>query len=171
MKDQPYGVVDRPRGFDENDTYNLTISVDRPTFVNFLNQNRTFFVNSQWFLRYIDDYRQGGYVAHGPFSVLGTFTVVTGYHQDRLLPSFTWVHDVRSSSGGVIGQFTYRFTTEFSATVGLANFYGDPEPIPVALRQPLPSNLGGEYRAHNRYGGLTPIAERDEIYMLIRYTF
>jgi hypothetical protein len=128
-------------------------------------------MNSQWFVRYIDDYRQGGYVAHGPVSVLGTFTVVTGYHQDRLLPSFTWVHDIRSSSGGAIGQFTYRFSTEFSATVGIAGFYGHPEPLPVAVRQPIPTNLGGEYRAHNRYNGLIPLAERDEIYLLLRYTF
>ena len=28
------------------DTFNLTISVDRPTFVNFLNANQTFFFNS-----------------------------------------------------------------------------------------------------------------------------
>ena len=171
MKDQPYAVVDKLRGFDENDTYNLTISVDRPTFINFLNPNRTFFVNSQWFFRWIDDYRDGGYVAHGPLSVLGTFTVATGYHQDRLLPSLTWVHDVRSTSGGVIGQVTYRFTTSLSATVGVAAFYGEPEPIPVAIRQPVPTNLGGQYRAHTRYNGLTPIAERDEFYLLVRYTF
>jgi hypothetical protein len=169
--DQPYSVVDNLRGFDENDTFNLTVSVDRPTFINFLNPGRTFFMNSQWFLRYIDDYRQGGYVATGPVSVLGTFTVVTGYHQDRLLPSLTWVHDVRSTSGGVIGQLTYRFTTEFAATIGIAGFYGSPEPLPVALRQPLPQNLGGEYRAFSRYNGLSPLAERDEVYMLLRYTF
>jgi hypothetical protein len=171
IKDQPYGVNDRPRGFDENDTFNLTISIDRPTFVNFLNPNRTFFMNSQWFLRYIDDYRQGGYAAHGPLSALGTFTVATGYHQDRLLPSVTWVHDIRSSSGGVIFQTTYRFSTEFSATVGMANFYGDPEPIPVPLRQPLAGNLGGNYESRTRYNGLIPIAERDEVYLLLRYTF
>src|SRR5690606_7032179 len=50
FRDQPYGVVDKPRGWDENDTYNLTVSVDRPTFINFLNPGRTFFMNSQWFL-------------------------------------------------------------------------------------------------------------------------
>ena len=37
----------------EGDAYNLTISVDRPTFVNFLNANRTFFMNAQLFLGYL----------------------------------------------------------------------------------------------------------------------
>jgi len=171
MHDQPWAVVDRPHGFDKNDTWNLTVSVDRPTFINFLNPNRTFFVNSQWFVRYIDDYRDGGYAAHGPFSALGTLAVVTGYHQDRLLPALTWVHDIRSTSGGVIGQVTFRFTTELSATVGMAAFYGEPEPLPVSVRQPVASNLGGNFKANIRYDGLVPLAERDEIYMLIRYTF
>jgi hypothetical protein len=36
-------------GLTKVDEYNLTISVDRPTFINFLNANRTFFINSQLF--------------------------------------------------------------------------------------------------------------------------
>src|SRR5690606_5196159 len=169
--DQPFAVVDRRHGVSRHDTFNLTVSVDRPTFINFLNPNRTFFVNSQWFFRWIDDYRQGGFVAHGPLSVLGTLTVATGYHQDRLLPALTWVHDVRSTSGGLIGQVTYRFSPSFSATIGTAAFYGKPEPLPMALRQPLLTNASKPYEANVRYNGLIPIAERDEVFLLLRYTF
>jgi hypothetical protein len=169
--DQPYGVVDEPRGFSRNDTYNLTISADRPTFINFLNPGRTFFMNSQWFIRWIDGYRDDGHVTNGPISVLGTFTILTGYFQDRLLPSLTAVHDFSSTSGGVIAQLSYRFSNQFSATIGMAAFYGQPEPLPVALRQPLPSNLGGNFKAETRYNGLSPISERDEIYLLLRRTF
>ena len=171
IADQPYGRVDEERGFSRNDTYNLTISMDRPTFINFLNPGRTFFMNSQWFVRWIDDYQDKGHVATGPISVLGTFTILTGYFQDRLLPSLTWVHDIRSTSGGVIAQMSYRFSNQFSATIGLAGFYGQPEPIPVALRQPLPTNLGGNFRSETRYNGLSPISERDEIFLLLRRTF
>ena len=171
IADQPYAVVDRPRGFSRNDTYNLTISVDRPTFISFLNPGRTFFMNSQWFVRWIDDYRDQGHVANGPISVLGTFTILTGYFQDRLLPSLTAVHDIRSTSGGVIAQMSYRFTNQFSATIGMAAFYGQPEPMPVALRQALPTNLGGNFRAETRYNGLSPISERDELFLLLRRTF
>jgi hypothetical protein len=169
--DQPYAVLDQPHGFSLNDTFNLTVSIDRPTFVNFLNANRTFFINTQWFVRYIAGYRQGEYVTHGPWSLLGTLSIVTGYYQDRLLPAFTWVHDVRSTSGGVIGQVSFRFTENFSGTVGIANFYGSPGTIPLALRQPLLVNAAGNYDTKNRYDGLTPIAERDEVFILLRYTF
>jgi hypothetical protein len=170
--DQPYAVTEEVRGFARNDTINLTFSVDRPTFINFLNPGRTFFMNSQWFVRWIDDYHGGrGYVAKGPFSALGTFTVLTGYYQDRLLPALTWVHDLRSLSGALIGQLTYRFTNEFSATLGFAGFYGKPEPLSVPLSQPLPQNVGGNYKSNSRYNGLSPIAERDEVFALVRYTF
>ena len=76
-------------------TYNLTISGDRPTFINFLNQNRTFFFNTQWFFRYRD--YQG---ATDRWDLLGTFTILAGYFQDRLLPSLVFVHDFASTSGG-----------------------------------------------------------------------
>ena len=63
---------------------NLTVSVDRPTFINFLNPNRTFFFNTQWFFQYLHGLRHG---LHGPtvrFNVLFTFAIFTGYFQDRL---------------------------------------------------------------------------------------
>ncbi|RIL00798.1 MAG: hypothetical protein DCC71_18640 [Proteobacteria bacterium] len=78
---QPYGIQSEPRGWGRRDTYNLTLSVDRPTFINFLNSSRTFFFNSQVFLRWIDDYvKDDAMSVHGPWSVLGTFTILTGYY-------------------------------------------------------------------------------------------
>ena len=67
-------------GITETDSYRLTISVDRPTFINFLNANRTFFFNTQWFFEYDDGY-QRGYLNDGPWDIFG---VVRGQH--RLLP-------------------------------------------------------------------------------------
>ena len=43
--------------------YRLTISVDRPTFVNFLNANRTFFINTQWFFQYTDQFKASYWAA------------------------------------------------------------------------------------------------------------
>ncbi|MHC4504927.1 MAG: DUF1302 family protein, partial [Planctomycetota bacterium] len=62
--------------------YNLTVSVDRPTFINFLNPNRTFFMNTQWFFQYVSGYRDS-FAMNGPLNVLFTFAVFTGYYQDR----------------------------------------------------------------------------------------
>lgn len=169
---QPFGVASEERGWDRFDTYNLTLSVDRPTFIKFLNQSRTFFINSQIFLRYIHDYVDDDAMGvHGPVSALGTLTFITGYHQDRLLPAVTWVHDVASASGGLIGQVTYRFSQDFSATFGVAGYYGDPDELQIPVRQPLLGNQGGNYKADVRYDGLSAISERDEAFLTLRYTF
>jgi hypothetical protein len=172
IKGQTFGVSSEPHGYDRFDTWNLTVSVDRPTFINFLNPNRTFFFNAQVFFRYITDYVDDDRMSvHGPFSALWTLSAFTGYYQDRMLPGVTWVHDGFSSSGGIIGQLSYRFTESFTATFGVAAFYGKPDELQVPLRAPILANQGPSFKADTRYDGLSPIAERDEFFLQIRYTF
>jgi hypothetical protein len=60
-----FGDNDQRDGLARADSWNLTVSADRPTFVNFVNANRTLFINSQWFFQYLD--------GHGPgFTANGT---------------------------------------------------------------------------------------------------
>ena len=61
----PVSDRDSENGLTEVDQFNLTISVDRPTFVNFLNANRTFFFNWQLFMRYVPQYSES-FDATGP---------------------------------------------------------------------------------------------------------
>jgi hypothetical protein len=153
------------------DTYNLTISVDRPTFINFLNQNRTFFFNSQWFFQYVSGY-ENSFTSNGPWNVLATFTVTTGYFQDRLLPGVTFVYDVKSNSGAALPEVTYRFTENFSATVGLAGFFGRYQSKVAPLYQNALDNRAGR-GAYTTWAenGLSAIRERDELWLRVRYTF
>ncbi len=169
---EAFSNTTQPRGFSNMDSLNLTVSVDRPTIINFLNQGRTFFFNSQWFVRYLPEYRGlGTFNTNGPWSILGTFTVATGYFQDRLLPALTTVYDVQSRSGAILGSVTYRFSEVFSASVGVANFWGKPADGRIPIRQALLGNNGGNFETRTRFEGLSPIAERDEVYLTLRYTF
>ena len=152
-------------------TFNVTLSVDRPTFINFMNANRTFFINSQWFLQYIDGYEKG-MPSTGPYNFLGILNISTGYFQDRLLPTVTFVYDVQSNSGAVLPSIGYRFTENFSATFGMAGFFGRFQARPTAL---TPVSLGnrvgrGAYKDHVQ-NGLAVIEERDEFFLRVRYTF
>jgi hypothetical protein len=159
-------------GISRADTFNLTVSVDRPTFVNFLNANRTFFFNSQWFFQWVDDYQNGGFTSNGPWNVLMTFTIQTGYFQDRLLPSVTFVYDFQSNSGAFLPQVTYRFTENFSATFGLAAFAGRFERKDTALvPTALPTRVGEDSYTAFVENGLAVVRERDEAFLRIRYTF
>jgi hypothetical protein len=89
-----------------------------------LNANRTFFINSQWFFQYVPDYQGGGFTSNGPFNVLFTVAVFTGYFQDRLNPNWVFVYDFGSRSGGLLPSLGYRFTENFSVTIGLNYFFG-----------------------------------------------
>ena len=154
------------------DLYRLTISVDRPTFVNFMNANRTFFINTQWFFQYTQGYK-AGFTGDGPWNIFGVLAISTGYFQDRLLPSMTLVYFVMNNSMAFIPSVTYRFNEAFSATFGIAAFAGHESERRAAL-----SSLGVEGERFGRNAnksfvenGLSVVRERDEIFLRVRYTF
>ena len=154
------------------DTYNLTLSVDRPTFVNFLNQNRTFFFNTQWFFQYVDGYERG-FTSNGPFNMLATFTVTTGYFQDRLLPGFTIVYDFAIALGSRAGERDLPLHGELLGDGRHGRILRAlPDQDALALDRLHSSNRVGR-GAYQSFveNGLSPIRERDELYFTLRYTF
>jgi hypothetical protein len=158
-------------GLAEVDRYNLTVSVDRPTFVNFLNANRTFFINSQVFFQYVQGY-QPAQTGNGPWNVLGVLAVNTGYYDDRLLPSITLVYDMRSNSGAFIPQLLYRFTAEFSVSFGMAFFMGREQSRDMAISPVALGDRAGRHAQEDFVeNGLSAIRDRDEIFLRLRYTF
>lgn len=166
----PFASNQSADGNQRADTFNLTVSVDRPTFIDFLNPNRTFFLNSQLFVRYVPDH-DSSFDTDGPLSLLGTLAIATGYYQDRLLPTLVFVHDVGSSSGGVIGQVTYRFDEAFSATVGALAFYGSPDDNRLPRHPIALPDATSDFDTRTRFDGLSAIAEREELFLRLRWTF
>ncbi len=154
------------------DTYNLTVSVDRPTFVNFLNSNRTIFINSQWFFQYRSNYNSG-MGPNGPWNTLATLSAFTGYFQDRLNPAITGVYDFRSRSGAALPSINYRFSEAFSITVGASIFFGRQQLQPMQVNPIGPAIERGGVTPYQDgfFGGLSLIKDRDEVYMTLRYTF
>jgi hypothetical protein len=168
----PFVDNDSDNGITESDVFNLTLSVDRPTFINFLNPNRTFMFNSQWFFNYVP--RHGdGFTSNGPVNVLFTFAVSTGYYQDRLMPQLATVYDFLSRSGGVMPSLQYRFTDSFSATVGLLVFFGRTQLVDMPVRELAPAvNRTGRNAYKNGVDNqLSAIRRRDEMFLRLRWTF
>jgi hypothetical protein len=152
-------------------TLNLTVSVDRPTFVNFLNTSRTLFFNSQWFFQYIPDYKNS-FTTNGPWNVLFTFTTQTGYFQDRLLPGVTWVYDMKSNSGAALPEIQYRFTESFSMTLGFALFWGRYQSKQYPLNPlSLDNQAGKDSYSTWVENGISVVRQRDEAFFNLRYTF
>jgi hypothetical protein len=154
------------------DMLNLTVSIDRPTFVNFLNPNRTFFFNTQWFFQYIKGHRSG-MGPNGSFSAMFTNTIMTGYFQDRLNPSLVTIYDFNSRSGGVLPSIQYRFTESFSASMGMAIFFGRTQLSQMAINpfRPATNRVGKNAYTDSSEHFLSSIRRRDEIWMRLRWTF
>ena len=167
----PAGDNDKRDGISDIGLYRLTISADRPTFVNFLNANRTFFINTQWFIQYIENWEKG-MTQDGPWSIFGVFAVATGYFQDRLLTSLTMVYFVNNNSYAVLPQVTYRYTENFSVSFGVAGFSGRDKEKRMPIN-PLLAGNGFGRSANSTFveNGLAVIRERDEIFVRLRYTF
>jgi hypothetical protein len=162
---------DRIDGLSEVDRWNWTISVDRPTFINFLNQNRTFFINTQWFIQYVSGHEKG-FLSNGPWNVLAVLAINTGYFDDRLLPGMSLVYDFGSNSGAWLPQLQYRYSANFSVTLGLAVFSGREEARPMAISPTSLSNRTGRH-AYKDFAenGLSAVRDRDEVFLKVRYTF
>ena len=155
------------------DLVNLTIGVDRPTFIRFLNRNRTFFLNAQLFMQYIVGY-QSSFTSDGPFNARMTVGAFTGYHQDRLIPGIQFVYDFPSYSGAVLWSIAWRVTQSFMIQVGLNGFWGRVDRREAALVAAGTAGQAGRGEgAYHSYveNGLSSVRDRDELFVRLRYTF
>ncbi|MFP6604992.1 MAG: hypothetical protein VCC19_00310, partial [Myxococcota bacterium] len=176
IEGEPVGHNLRYNSLEKADNFNLTISADRPTFINFLNSNRTFFFNWQFFM----NYREGWKKAHGNEGALDlttTFAVFTGFFQDRLGPSAVVLYNIPTQSGAFLPSISYRFSDRFSAAVGMAFFFGKPDWVDEPLVNLAPASNRDRNDADHLYkvrrdGGIGALVrDRDEIWARVRYTF
>lgn len=163
-------------GRSTSDIYVLTVSVDRPTFINFINPNRSFFVNSQMFLRYVPDYEggnddyDGNYSAFaGQWTGLLTLTAFTGYFQDRLSPRITFAYAWDTSTYAVLWGLGYRFSGNFTTGISLSYFGGDPGKVQRAY---FPALLNGNPKKFSEgQSGIAAVRNRDEARFTLRYSW
>jgi hypothetical protein len=155
----------------------LSISVDRPTFFNFLNPNRSFFLNLQMFLRYLPSYESGGGSNGGNYAAAGApltgnvvFTLFTGYFQDRLSPRVTLLYAPWESQGALITAVTYRWTDAFSTSIGYSQFFGhvygqQGAYFPIEQYESVADYTGPVQR------GVARVLYRDQAELRVRYTW
>ena len=92
--------------------------------------------------------------------------------QERLLPSLTVVYDFRAQSGSGLASVTYRMTQNFSATVGMAGFFGHYQTkTPPLWTVGIGNRVGRGANQAFVENGFAPIRARDELYLRIRYAF
>jgi hypothetical protein len=157
-------------GLKEVDEFNLTLSVDRPTFINFLNANRTFFINSQLFTSYLRGY-ENTMLRDGPWTFLLLLNMNTGYFQDRFLVSSAIVYDFRSNSGAFLPSVQYRFTENFSLTLGAAVLAGHWERREMGINQFSAQSENALDDTIFVENGISPARDLDNFFIRLRYTY
>jgi hypothetical protein len=145
--------------------------VDRPTFINFLNANRTFFINSQVFMSYVQGYG-ADMLRDGPLTMLLLVNANTGYFQDRFLVSTAAVYDFTSQSMAFLPSVQYRFTENFSLTIGAAvlagKWKGGRDMGSNQFSAQSDTNLNDTIYVEN---GISPARDLDNFFLRLRYTF
>ena len=164
-------------GLSQSDLLVLSVSVDRPTFFNFINPNRSFFMNLQMFLAYMPHYQGGSLhqdgnygVQRNQFSGNMVFTFFTGYFQDRLAPRVSVLYAPLESQGAVITGLSYRWNDAFITSLGYSNFFGhvynqQGSYFPIAQYGSLETMQGATFR------GVAPVINRDQAEVRFRYTW
>jgi hypothetical protein len=162
---------DSGTGNTDVDEYNLTLSVDRPTFISFLNANRTFFINGQLFMSYVQGYGKN-MTRDGPLTSLLLLNAQTGYFQDRFLVSAAGVYDFTSQSSAFLPSVVYRFTENFSITVGAAvlagKWKGGRDIGITQIDAASSSRINDTNYVEN---GISAARDLDNFFMRLRYTF
>jgi hypothetical protein len=90
-----------------------------------------------------------------------------------LLPALTFILDQQTGSGGVLPKITYRFTSNFSATVGVNWFFGDPQlrSSPLLPVSAVDNQVGRNAYHQGVENGLAVVRDRDEVFFRLRYTW
>ncbi|MBW2696254.1 MAG: hypothetical protein JRE70_07260, partial [Deltaproteobacteria bacterium] len=76
-------------------------------------------------------------------------------------------------SGGALPQINYRFSENFSVTIGASLFMGGQDLVvmPVNPIAPAVPRAGSNTYYDSTEPGLSVVRDRDEVFMTLRYTF
>ena len=107
----------------------------------------------------------------GPWTALLLVNANTGYFQDRFLVSAAGVYDFTTASAAFLPSVQYRFTENFSITLGAAVLAGGWASRERGISQFSATssvNLNDTVYVEN---GISPVRDLDNFFIRLRYTF
>lgn len=176
--DEPVQNQRRPDWLDHSDVMRFSIGMDRPTFIKFLNPNRTFFLSTQIFnTTYLDHEGDGdeGFVTPRDNWILTLFAQ-THYLRDQVIPQAFFVWEAQTGSFVSGASVEWLITNRWSAEVGTNVIWGG------RMRQnhdvgPFTSfTLDGDFSQKQSVlgyasEGIGALRDNDEVFVRLRYQF
>ncbi len=162
---------------DHSDVFRFSLGLDRPTFLRFLNKNRTFFLSFQvfdtWYLDQEGGKSDGYYV--DDHNLIYTFYWETYYKRDQIKPSGFLVWEDGSDTWVFGANVSWFINNHWSLKTGvhLVGRSGDPGSFDVG---PFSSfTLDGDYSQQAVFGyaqeGIGALQKNDEAFFQIQYQF
>lgn len=130
---EEFADTSKVRLFSESDVIRWVVGWDRPTYIRFLNPNRTFLLSAQIFGQHLLDHESfnpllgppgsgvfGPKIGFQDFSeeFIGTFLFQGNYMNDRLTPSIITAYSVRSGAGVVGPSLNWLPSDNWRLTIG-----------------------------------------------------
>lgn len=190
----------KPNLYSRNRVWRSVIGVDRPTFIPFINPNRTTLISAQLFWQHIFDHEQHDGV-YGPVGMpdwkdnfIGTLLIKGFMMNDRLSPELIIARDFRARAHAIAPKVEWSITDTLKLAFG-ANFKGGsnssskfddcracnpwaPFTAPfdeagqASAFQAFSRGLGGfEPLGRFRAGPIGTAIREDEVFVTLRYQF
>ncbi|MGH8596162.1 MAG: DUF1302 family protein, partial [Gammaproteobacteria bacterium] len=169
----------KPQLFSESNVIRWVVGWDRPTWIKFLNPDRTFILSAQIFGQHLIDHDliklptgEAG-MPDWKDNFIGTFLIQGNYMNDRLTPQFIMAYDVKAQAGAVAPSVNWLITDAWELNVGMnvklgrtKNEFDDARsnnpfpPYTDPTFNPLPGSnpaTAGVGQSALRVGGISPL--------------
>lgn len=128
---EEFANTSRPEMYSKSKVWRYVIGWDRPTFIPFLNDNRTFLLSAQLFGQHLLDHEE----TNGPWGKIGmpdwernhiaTLLIKGWYQNDRVSPQVIMAHDFKAKSSVIAPSVEWLPSDNLKITVGANYKFGD----------------------------------------------
>jgi len=175
--DEPVNNTYKANWVDEGDVVRYSLGLDRPTFLRWLNRDRTFFLSFQYFDTWYLDHegsKTDGYILDDHNRIY-TFYWETFYNRDRVKPSGFFVWEDNSDSWVVGANITWFIDNHWSVKTGVHLIGRDKDPGLFDVGPFSSFTLDGNYAQQAVFGyareGIGALKDNDEAFFQIQYQF
>lgn len=162
---------------DESDVVRFSLGLDRPTFIRWLNKNRTFFLSLQvfdtWYLDHEGGANDGFFVDEHNW--IGTFFWETYYMRDQIKPSGFVVFEESSDTWVFGANIQWFIDNHWSIKAGVHLVEDKDKPGKFDVGPFSSFTLDGNYAQQAVFGyareGIGAVADNDEAFLQIQFQF
>ncbi|PCI17015.1 MAG: hypothetical protein COB62_07725 [Piscirickettsiaceae bacterium] len=162
---------------DTSDVFRVSLGMDRPTFIKFLNPLRTFFLSAQVFNTHYMDWEGDRFAGFVPpeDNIILTLFAQTQYMRDRLIPNAFYVYEDGSQTSVWGASVQFLFDNHYSIKGGINVISGGKDDAKFDVGPFASFALDKGFAQEAVFGfvkqGIGALENNDEIFLQLQYQF